>query len=1169
LNSLQADRGQAIITAAFLIAIGTVALIVLLNNAILVVSEEPETTSADVDAATNYRGTVDAESRETLRDINKIATRKGMNQSEVNRTYSEYMNDISERMQEVYAGRGIIEMSDLEPGSGTFTNTWTVRKNRTTPTTDQRRPPVDLPVVLDTSNSMNSCDDKDSNCGKMIEAFNDSIVSQTAPLDRVSFVEFASTSGYGERNEIPDGKYFGDKRYNYQEERGVQRGLTQALGNRDALNRTAGRLEGGYTDSAGTYLGGGIREGLRELRRNGEPNHQRYMIALSDGTNSEGWVEYDDKYVYSCIEDSGDSGDAGSQCADWEWRYEWGFVKPDETPTWVCVADTTDNSNCDEMGTNTLPDEVEIITPSPPGFTGETGVYEVCPSPYSEWKCFDGKEDLNDRDMVYSDMADEMGVTVYTVGYENSETSSLDEGHLQDVAENTGGKYYKADEGDIDQVFDRIYEEITAPRPIAREVDETYAGTIDISRFNGNGNVTLNVTKDGNRLWTMAVTNKDLSHPSSDHIVVKNDTDVVLRQNYTSLGGTPLDIRITEGSVNGFGRDFATEEFNSENGYNISLEYSASVADVTYDFRVDDEANVTENPCGSEPPCATESRQTVGSIHEADFEIGYRNQNINFTEDMNATVETVPGEIDRSVPFDAGTGNTLSFSTPVYEYKTYYPFDEEPGDRHAFDASNGSESAAVDHNSTDERPTVGVSGYDERLVGGDSSYEFSESAYVKDPDGWNNIPITGSWTLSLWFKGTDEGVLLDASEDNEDDTNRTFQVGIDDSERLIWEHEDENGNVSTAEHDLPADNDWHHTAVVGRWGDNTTKLFVDGNLVGEDDTVMAGKPMQETVGEGEGFGPLYVGAGPEGVGPVKDGFSSRIDDVRLYHKDLSSTDAPDTDPDTHTFNLSVGGDSAGDSLGSITIDYLDDSVDVQPVVDACEDASDGSSPPCPGVIQVGIDENGDGEVDTNISDDVECCPPDDGVKPSNDGRTLDIEFGGNYNLEEDDDLIVRYPLVHDECKSADVAVNGEFETTDICPTATSSFGPGSVGDSGGTRNFIDDLYNDTEEGYVHTDWRNFTDSTGQIDRDIDVDSLTLENVRSDVAGGEITVWVQSDTDGDGNPEEESNPIALDGSDEYNAAGLSTNNHRFRLKVRVDHPDRKDAPRFYEADLRGS
>lgn len=107
---------------------------------------------------------------------------------------------------------------------------------------------------------------------------------------------------------------------------------------------------------------------------------------------------------------------------------------------------------------------------------------------------------------------------------------------------------------------------------------------------------------------------------------------------------------------------------------------------------------------------------------------------------------------------------------------------------------------------------------------------------------------------------------------------------------------------------------------------------------------------------------------------------------------------------SHYVNFSIGPDSdtAGNSLNQMKIIYPQGTVNLSNV----DERND--------ILTVGIDEDRDGEIEVNVRedpDDLECCPPDDGVITSDQESTLELHFTGNYNLNNGDSLIVEYDEV--------------------------------------------------------------------------------------------------------------------------------------------------------------
>jgi hypothetical protein len=128
------------------------------------------------------------------------------------------------------------------------------------------------------------------------------------------------------------------------------------------------------------------------------------------------------------------------------------------------------------------------------------------------------------------------------------------------------------------------------------------------------------------------------------------------------------------------------------------------------------------------------------------------------------------------------------------------------------------------------------------------------------------------------------------------------------------------------------------------------------------------------------------------------------------------------------FPISAGSPAIGDSLNEIEIEYPS-SVNVSPLVQACKDSPGSGSPPCPGLVTVGIDGDGDGSIDPgrDATNDVECCPGSDGVMTGSDENILVIQVSGNYNIGQDDTIITQYPLADPDaqlaCENAVVDVN--------------------------------------------------------------------------------------------------------------------------------------------------
>lgn len=87
------------------------------------------------------------------------------------------------------------------------------------------------------------------------------------------------------------------------------------------------------------------------------------------------------------------------------------------------------------------------------------------------------------------------------------------------------------------------------------------------------------------------------------------------------------------------------------------------------------------------------------------------------------------------------------------------------------------------------------------------------------------------------------------------------------------------------------------------------------------------------------------------------------------------------------FPIREGTSLDGDSLNSVAVDYLADSATTSEVSQA-------------DIRTVGIDDDGDGEIDTNVSSDLSS------VQSRETGSLLYIGFGGNYGLTNGDQVVV-------------------------------------------------------------------------------------------------------------------------------------------------------------------
>jgi hypothetical protein len=123
---------------------------------------------------------------------------------------------------------------------------------------------------------------------------------------------------------------------------------------------------------------------------------------------------------------------------------------------------------------------------------------------------------------------------------------------------------------------------------------------------------------------------------------------------------------------------------------------------------------------------------------------------------------------------------------------------------------------------------------------------------------------------------------------------------------------------------------------------------------------------------------------------------------------------------THTATMTVGSDAGGSSWNSLVVDYTDSGADVSNV---------GSGD----VTTIGIDRGDDAAgtaTDVDVSDDVSS------VGASNDGETLTIGLGGNYNLEAGDELVVVFDGAQNPASAGTYTVDLVANQQSAAATAT-------------------------------------------------------------------------------------------------------------------------------------
>ncbi|GAB3036994.1 archaellum stator protein ArlG [Natronobiforma cellulositropha] len=106
---------------------------------------------------------------------------------------------------------------------------------------------------------------------------------------------------------------------------------------------------------------------------------------------------------------------------------------------------------------------------------------------------------------------------------------------------------------------------------------------------------------------------------------------------------------------------------------------------------------------------------------------------------------------------------------------------------------------------------------------------------------------------------------------------------------------------------------------------------------------------------------------------------------------------------------------------------------------------------------------------------------------------------------------------------------------------------------------------------LHQTGSNGTYTSGWLETDdaLAADSLTLENVSAILDGGSVTVTVETDTTGDGEVDEVSDPIELTEDDSYDVEGLTENASRFRLVMDFETADVVSTPVVSQIGLTGT
>lgn len=135
-----------------------------------------------------------------------------------------------------------------------------------------------------------------------------------------------------------------------------------------------------------------------------------------------------------------------------------------------------------------------------------------------------------------------------------------------------------------------------------------------------------------------------------------------------------------------------------------------------------------------------------------------------------------------------------------------------------------------------------------------------------------------------------------------------------------------------------------------------------------------------------------------------------------YDDNITAVDTGAGTTTEHVVTLNITGDTIGNSLNQVTIDYTNGQTDIS-------DTAAGNN--LSALRTIGIDTDRDGKLNKDAMDDVE----QNDFNAENDGAKLVIELSGNYNLNENDKLVIIYEKVANPSSTgvytADINLNGD------------------------------------------------------------------------------------------------------------------------------------------------
>lgn len=1187
-------QAQAIILAGFILAVGIVASVVILNSTVESINLQSAGEGDVSSAPVNYRQTMESEGREAINIVNSLAVRQAMHWTDANSTYVDYMDALNFQMQRELGSSAAVEIENFRVNAS-FNNSWRMRKNQSTPFQRVVRKPVDVVYAIDSSGSMGSNDGS----GLRYDAAKD-MTANLSRFDRVAMVDWDHDAGY--------------------KNGGIVLGFQNASGDGQArLNASADALASdGDSYDGSTYIGGGIREAIDLFREDGESSHANVVVLLTDGANQNGWFHFPSKYAFSHTDTNDDGGGDTYQTL-----HEWGFVA--------------------DFGS----DDSDVASTRAVASSGGTTTYDGLKSTLDARTIHQATREDNQSITIYSVLLGD------DTDYPADDT---DWPHVQEIANVTGGKYYNTtDASGLNSIFSQITQDIAEPKSLASNVSRFDRFRITVDDFSEARNLTVQLRdQDDDLLWRLNASNKS----GRRVISVDDGSDTLNVHDWTdpAIGGPPIQIDVLDDTIDGADRNLSKHLFDSEDNVSVVFQDGQGV-NGTYDIWTDTGADV-EGQCGVPPCASPTNqtvgaiRETNFTVRYDSDSVSFTDSfEIQTTAEQETQTPAPTGP--PAPPSDPpGTAGVLEFAPPTHDMETYWAFDQTcgggPTGEHAFDATGHNHTAGLTPDAPDVDLSTSVSC---------GSFNFSRSAGVIDEDGWNDIPLEGPFTLSFWIKpGGDTapndygGTIFDATKNLGDDvefeiTYRDRGTSIADDE-IGWHYEDADGfdgddvNLSVRVGDEVREGDWINVIAVGGWNQSFHGLFTREADCGESyadfdpcihkaevlESDFGEKPMQQPTGdatfEGISVGAPLVSNGAD-PGFPDFGFIGHVDDVRLYHHRLADVEriqnrwndgfhAIDQKDKFQNWSASSKAGKSNDTFNE----------DPWSGFTCCQDGSsltmDSGSADVPidlgGAVSADLSvwvRAGSSSFGTDEPDDWECnnyhwlwgctdwSPPDDlelqYLNSLGTWNTLRTFSGASFTGGQTEQFSTSLPpdAFHNGFRLRFVQTSGDGNNEDYWHVDNVELTWQSVPTGNYEVRDIDQVYNDvnatdiphpvTSEEPTATDERTrfFVTPYRSYGDDVDVQNFHLTNVRAANSTGDLRVRVESNISTNGLdpntvPENVSGWIDIrSGKTSYdvppepgdNAVNLTVPNDEFRLRVEATSPKANSSTRFLEANLR--